>query len=92
MHRDIVRELPPGIEPLGHTDTCEVQGMYAKNRLVTVQGHPEFYEGIMEDLINTRHQMGIFDDRMCKDGMSRVRKPHDGVVVAAAFIRFLLEK
>lgn len=92
MHRDIVYEYPKGIEPLGHSPRCGVQGMYAKNRLITVQGHPEFNADIVSELLINRHDKGIFDDAMYADGMKRVRNHHDGVAVSAAFIRFLLEE
>ena len=91
MHRDIVYEYPEGIEALGHSPRCDVQGMYAENRLMTVQGHPEFNGDIVAELLVNRHDRGIFDDAMYEDGMKRVRNHHDGVAVAAAFIRFLLE-
>lgn len=91
MHRDIVYTYPDSVEKLGHSDRCEVQGMYTKGRLITVQGHPEFNGDIVSELLENRHEKGIFDDTMYKDGMSRVRKHHDGVAVGAAFIRFMLE-
>ncbi|EGP84723.1 uncharacterized protein MYCGRDRAFT_75463 [Zymoseptoria tritici IPO323] len=91
MHRDIVYTYPPSVEPLGQTDRCDVQGMYEKGRLVTVQGHPEFTGDIVEELLQSRHKQGIFDDKMFEEGMERVRRPHDGVKVGAAFLRFLLE-
>ncbi|KAK4544462.1 hypothetical protein LTR36_004353 [Oleoguttula mirabilis] len=91
MHRDIVYVYPDSVEKLGHSDRCEVQGMYAKARLITVQGHPEFSADIVSELLENRHDKGIFDDAMYKDGMSRVQKHHDGVAVGAAFIRFMLE-
>lgn len=91
MHRDIVYTYPPEVEPLGHTDRCEVQGMYIKNRLIAVQGHPEFTKEIMTELMEARHENGVFDDGMFKDGMSRAGDRHDGVAVGSAFLRFLLE-
>jgi hypothetical protein len=91
MHRDIVYVYPEAVIPLGHSPRCEVQGMYEKGHLITVQGHPEFDGDVVEELLESRHDMGIFDDAMFKDGMSRVRKHHDGTAVGAAFIRFLLE-
>ncbi|KAK5688454.1 hypothetical protein LTS10_000432 [Elasticomyces elasticus] len=91
MHHDIVYTYPESVEPLGHSPRCDVQGMYTKGRLITVQGHPEFTGDIVEELLENRHARGIFDDAMFKDGMERVRKHHDGVAVGAAFIRFLLE-
>lgn len=79
------------IEPLGHSPLCEVQGMYARGRLITVQGHPEFDERIVRELLQARHEQAIFDDEMFEDGMKRVVDRNDGVIVAAAFLRFLLE-
>lgn len=92
MHRDIVYVYPDHVEHLGHTARCEVQGMYVKHHLITVQGHPEFTGDVVSELLEARHDSGVFDDTLFKDGMSRVRQNHDGVAVAAAFIRFLLEE
>ena len=92
MHRDIVYEYPEGTESLGHSPRCDVQGMYTKNRLITVQGHPEFNGDLVAELLDNRHERGIFDDAMYKDGMNRVYQEHNGVSVAAAFLRFLLEE
>ena len=66
--------------------------MYAKNRLITVQGHPEFNGEIVDEICTRRHGQGIFNDAEYKEAMSRVYKNHDGTQVAAAFIKFLLEK
>lgn len=91
MHRDIVYTLPPSVESLGHSPVCEVQGMYARRRLITVQGHPEFTEAIVDELIESRYGRGIFTKEMYEDGMSRVGKKHDGVACGVAFLRFLLD-
>ena len=91
MHRDIVYDYPPHVEKLGHTSICDVQGMYVKNKLISVQGHPEFNEDIVSQIAQRRYDQGIFDKAAYDDAMSRVRKHHDGVAVAAAFLKFLLE-
>jgi len=91
MHRDIVFSYPSGVEELAYTDKCAVQGMYVPKRLITVQGHPEFDEDIVRELLVFRHQQKIFDDEVFEDAMKRVGKQQDGVVVAKAFLRFLLE-
>jgi len=65
--------------------------MYIRNRLITVQGHPEFNEEIVRELLEVRHKQGIFDDETFEDAMQRVGNGHDGFVVAEAFLRFLLE-
>ncbi len=91
MHRDIVFEYPEGVEKLGASPRCLVQGMYKKGSFVTVQGHPEFNEFIVTEIVKARNQQGIFDDQATKDAIGRADKPHDGVNVAKAFLRFLLE-
>ena len=91
MHRDIVFEYPSDVEELAYTDKCAVQGMYSSKRLITVQGHPEFNEEIVRELLILRHDTGIFNDEVFEDAMGRVDKYQDGVIVAKAFLKFLLE-
>ena len=91
MHRDIVFYYPDGVEQLGSSPVCSVQGMYKKGHVITVQGHPEFNEEIMTEILRARHAMGIFNDEDFEKYMDMVVKHHDGVVVARAFIEFLLD-
>lgn len=91
MHKDTVFEYPEGVEKLGGSPRCLVQGMYKQGKLISVQGHPEFNEGIVTHLVKMRNQQGIFDDEQAKDALERVSKQHDGVNIAKAFLRFLLE-
>jgi len=91
MHRDAVFELPQGAEHLAYTEKCPIQGMYKPKNYITVQGHPEFNEEIVRELLVLRHGTGIFNDEMFNDGMLRVDKLQDGVLVAEAFLKFLLE-
>ena len=91
MHKDIVYYYPEGVEELGSSDKCRVQGMYIPRKIITVQGHPEFTKEIVEELIRARHNQRIFDDKMYKDTMARVGKDHDGVIVAQGFLKFLLD-
>jgi GMP synthase-like glutamine amidotransferase len=91
MHKDIVFEYPEGVEKLGASPRCLTQGMYQKGKLISVQGHPEFHEGIVSRLVKMRNEQGIFEDEQARDALSRVGNKHDGVVIAKAFLRFLLE-
>ena len=91
MHKDIVYHYPEGVEELGSSGTCKVQGMYSPGRFITVQGHPEFTEEIVRELIISRRELKILDEQTYQDGMERAAKEHDGVIVAQAFIQFLLE-
>jgi GMP synthase-like glutamine amidotransferase len=66
--------------------------MYARHRLITVQGHPEFTKDIVVELLERRHEGKILDDETFNEAMSRVSHDHDGLAIAEAFIRFLLEQ
>jgi hypothetical protein len=91
MHRDIVYHYPEDVEELGSSPVCSVQGMYKKGHVITVQGHPEFNEEVVTELLIARHATGIFNDEDFDKYMHLAVKPHDGVVVARAFIDFLLD-
>ena len=90
MHRDVVTAHPPGMQPLGHSPRCDVQGMYAPRRVLTVQGHPEFTTDIMEELLELRKGTGLFNEELFGSGMER-NKVDDGVFIAQAFYKFLLQ-
>ncbi|KAE9370132.1 class I glutamine amidotransferase-like protein [Stipitochalara longipes BDJ] len=92
IHGDIVYDYPPGVEELAYTDACPVQSMYISKRVMTVQGHPEFTEEIMKELLDRAYATGFFDKKLFEDSMKKVDKYQDGVVVAQAFLRFLLEE
>lgn len=87
MHRDLVLELPIGVENLGSTVICKIQGMYAPKRLITVQGHPEFTSEIVREVFKGRR----FAHEMFREMASKMDNNHDGVIVAGAFLRFLKE-
>ncbi|OJI96192.1 hypothetical protein ASPVEDRAFT_120074 [Aspergillus versicolor CBS 583.65] len=91
MHRDIVYTCPDGVVPLGRTPTCEVQGMYKAGKFITVQGHPEYKDDIMSEVVTLRAAAGIFDKEQAEDALNRAGNPHDGVAIATAFLKFLLE-
>ncbi|KAF7910549.1 hypothetical protein BELL_0078g00160 [Botrytis elliptica] len=91
MHKDIIYAYPPEVEQLAYTDKCATQGMYISKRLITVQGHPEFTEEIVRELLEARHASGVFDDETYTDAVGRVAKEHDGVKVAQAFLKFIME-
>ena len=91
MHKDLVYYYPEGVEELGSSPTCKVQGMYIPKKVITVQGHPEFTEEIVAELLQARHDQKVFTDEQYADMAGRVGKEHDGVVVAQGFLKFLME-
>ncbi|MCJ1269751.1 hypothetical protein MMC22_009644 [Lobaria immixta] len=97
MHRDIVVDNPAAagalhdLEPLGSTSHSENQAMYQTRRLITIQGHPEFDEGIMTELLKKRRALNIISEQEFENAMARVGNAQDGLVVGKAFLRFLVD-
>ncbi|KAK5625386.1 hypothetical protein RRF57_001102 [Xylaria bambusicola] len=91
MHRDAVLSFPPGVIQLAHTGVCANQAMYIPGRMISVQGHPEFTEEMVREILEMRKYGGIVTDGTYQDGMNRVANKQDGVEVARAFLRFLHE-
>ena len=96
MHRDIVTAMPTmpraneKLELLGSSPKCQYQSFYCKNRIISVQGHPEFNQEIVTEILEARHKTGIFDDATFEDAISRVGNTQDGVYIAGIFLKFLL--
>ena len=59
--------------------------------MLSVQGHPEYNEGIMSCPLEARHENGIFDDELYNDGLSRVSDSHDGWLIAKIIARFIVD-
>lgn len=89
MHRDQVFSVPPGAELLASTDKCMNHGFIIPGRVITVQGHPEFTEDIMREILELRHESGLFTDDVYQSGMTRNGDHHDGVLMAQVFVKFL---
>ncbi|KKZ64757.1 hypothetical protein EMCG_09335 [[Emmonsia] crescens] len=92
MHRDIVHYCPPNVTLLGSSPVCQVQGMYAPGRFISVQGHPEFTKDIVAEILDARRGAGVFPSGIYEGGMSTVGNEHDGIVVGKAFLEFLIKE
>lgn len=53
-HQDQVLELPPGAELLASAPTCPIAGTMVADRVLTIQGHPEFGPGVATSLFEGR--------------------------------------
>jgi len=90
MHRDAVLEVPKGLVNLGSSPSCAIQGLYQPSRVISFQAHPEFDGFIMDEILKTRRDQGIFTDDMFADGTTRAQQHHDGVLMATKIWEFLL--
>lgn len=58
---------------------------------MTLQGHPEYDATIACELLE-RRRGSVLDEATYPDGIDRVHHPHDGVLVGAAFLWFLMKE
>ncbi|OAA60616.1 GMP synthase [Akanthomyces lecanii RCEF 1005] len=90
-HRDAVMVLPIGVDSIGGSLRCGVQGMYKAGRILSLQGHPEFDKEAMTLILKERNSIGLLSAELYNDAMSRVDWPHCGEMLATKICEFLLE-
>ncbi|KAJ3414256.1 hypothetical protein HDV05_006785 [Chytridiales sp. JEL 0842] len=91
MHQDHVTVPPKGFLVLMETDICPVQAMIKGDRICTVQGHPEFSDATVRELVRLRSESGIFSKEFSK-GVTDLLDQNlrtDGVWFASLLVRFL---
>lgn len=94
MHRDHVPTVPLKFHLLGSTPVSYNQGMVRFSpdadpekqdlkdvQIFTVQGHPEFDEGIVSGLVEVRAKSGVFSAEVAADAERRRKWRNDGVPV-----------
>jgi len=90
MHRDHVVELPAQAEVLGVSDRSAVQIYRLHNRILGIQGHPEFESGLVAELIDERRRHGILSEEVAREGLSSLStQTHEGAVLGRVARRFL---
>lgn len=99
VHRDIVPELPAGFACLGSTPDCDIHGMvYPENpttikdaRILTLQGHPEFFHDIVTTIIDIREEKGILTKELADQSRQYAALHDDGIYLGAIVLRFIAQ-
>ena len=96
MHRDHVPNVPPSFHLLGSTHVSRNQGMVRflnptapldpaaslpPIHILTLQGHPEFTKGIVNEIVAVRSASGIIDQATARQAYERADWKNDGVDV-----------
>ncbi|KAK6516320.1 hypothetical protein TWF506_006229 [Arthrobotrys conoides] len=89
MNRDIVKSCPSDMEILASSSNAKIHSLYRPGAIFTVQGHPEFNEEIIKELLKMRVESGVIPEETGNDGIERAPLPHDGLAVTIAFLNFL---
>ncbi|KAG0235240.1 class I glutamine amidotransferase-like protein [Mortierella sp. GBAus27b] len=92
LHQDIVHDVPEGFTLLATTAHTTNQSMISNdNKVVSVQGHPEFTGEIMKKYIEFRTANGTFSKELSEASSKVVDEPLDRAKVAARILQFARE-
>ena len=58
-HQDQVTKIPRGAVVYARSDFCEYAGFYIKDKVLTMQAHPEFMVDFTKDLLSARRDVTI---------------------------------
>jgi GMP synthase-like glutamine amidotransferase len=86
-HQDQVIEPPAGAEVIATHPFCPYAGLRYADRALTVQAHPEFDDGFIAGLIETRGRGLVPDDRL-DAALGRLGAPNDAGRIAARIAAF----
>ncbi|KAG0248824.1 hypothetical protein BG011_009870 [Mortierella polycephala] len=89
LHQDIVHDVPQGFTLLASTAHTTNQSMISDdNKIVTLQGHPEFTGPIMTEFIKFRTANGTFSKELSDASTLVVDRPLDNIKAAARIVQF----
>lgn len=87
FHQDQVIDLPDGAEIVAGDDFCPFAGFAIDDRIFTLQGHPEFDEGYVHELLAIRGS--DMDDTVRQTASDSLSLGHDGLLAGEWMLRFL---
>ncbi|KAH3901973.1 related to Putative glutamine amidotransferase YLR126C [Saccharomycodes ludwigii] len=87
FHNDIVVEKPTEFRSWGSTNKCQYQGFYSENRILTVQGHPEFSNAINEKLLQVAKKDGMLNDDEYENLLDTLRMESQGALFAQYILK-----
>lgn len=88
-HKDQVMEMPEGAKLIATSDFCPVGGFVIGDRVMTIQGHPEFQRAYSRDLMTMRRE--ILGESVFDAGIASLEKETDEDRVGRWIIDFLLQ-
>ncbi len=81
IHRDHVVVLPPGAEVLASTPSTPVQMYAIDDQVLCMQGHPEFFNPIVDELVRSRMAGGTISEQVGNHALaSLAREPDRGAL------------
>lgn len=91
-HRDHVAELPAGAELLAYSEQTPVQMFAVGDRVLCMQGHPEFNNDIVRDLVESRGKEGVISPATAAKALGSLRRQPSRDQWAKLLRRFLYDR
>lgn len=94
MHGDQVVKLPDSAEIIASSDFCEFAGLYYPEGVLTYQGHPEFDNKFIKDLIDYKWSIGQnwVDKQRLEIALVSGVRASDRLSIAKFMLNFMTEK
>ena len=89
IHRDQVVELPPDAEWLASTPHTPIQMYAIGDRVLCMQGHPELFNPIVREFIETRIETGAIPDEVGEAALDSLSREPDRAVLQDMLKRWL---
>jgi len=86
-HQDQIEELPPAAEILGWNEHCPVSMLGVGEKMIGIQGHPEFDPAYSQALMESRRG-GLIPEATVDDGLASLEGGTDG----ALLVDWILER
>ena len=92
MHKDIVTDVPEesGLEITASNKNTEIQGLMKEEHIITLQGHPEYNDDIIENFFKTKSD--IIPEKIIEEGRKKFNKTTSQKFVSKFFNKFLQKK
>ena len=65
--------------------------MYQRGNFISFQGHPEFNEEVIREILVSKQADGLLSTEVYEDSMKRASLEHDGLLVGRLISKFILE-
>ncbi|TPX38775.1 hypothetical protein SeMB42_g01101 [Synchytrium endobioticum] len=89
-HQDHVSILPPRFAILASNSVCPIEAMARDDKILAVQGHPEFTPNVLRATLKYRHALGIFTNEFYDNALKAIDKPLDASWLVVKFVGFML--
>jgi len=90
-HRDQVSKLPPNGKLLASSGKTKYEMYSVGNRVLCCQGHPEFTEDYVRDLINHRFESGVVSKEVRDEALASLKRDKPAVKVWKSLFRTWLK-